>query len=150
MKLTRRSGSQQFFAGLTILSVTFTYGCFAFGWRSCLQTMNAITSPKTAKPAAGISPAKSLMGLPPFFFSGQLSQSSGVNQVPMLAKTNMTINVHRTNEALNRPVTNWPISAMEIKNSVLRPRIAATYFFFALLNLTTQAYHAVSWRAIGK
>jgi hypothetical protein len=145
MKFTQRRNSQQFFTGLSILSVTFTYGCFAFGWRSCLQTINAITSPNKASAAAGSKPKSSFIAVPP-----QSVWSSGVNHVPTPAKNRITMITQETSVALSFPVTNWPISAIEIRNSAARPKIVATYLRFASLSFTTQAYHAFCGRATGK
>ena len=146
MKLTRRRNFQQFFAGLTILSVTFNlYGCLVFGGRSCLQTMNAITSPNKASAAAGSKPRSSFIAVPP-----QSVWSSGVNHVPTPAKNRITTITQETSLALSFPVTNWPISAIEIRNSAARPKIEATYFRFASLSLTAQAYHAFFRRTMEK
>ena len=152
MKLRGCPNASRFFAGLIILSVTFTQvmaavqGCLVFGWRSCLQTMNAMTNPNKARAAAGRSPASSFIGFPPF----SASQSSGVIQVPADAKTSMTTTVARNSFQLPRPVTHWPISASEIRNSADRPKIEATYLRFASLSFTTQAYHTFPWRATQK
>lgn len=153
MRFGTKRNSRRFFALLAILSVTFTqacpawvYGCLVFGWRSCLQTMNAMTNPNKARAAAGRSPASSFISFSPVFSF----QSSGVIQVPTDAKTSITATVAKNNFQLPRPVTHWPISAIEIRNSADRPNIDATYFRFALLSFTTQAYHAVSWRAMEK
>lgn len=170
MSFGMRRNFQRFLAFLTILSVTFTQTCpvwalreernqtdewmgtgesyrwcvvFGCSWR---QTMNAMTNPNKARAAAGRSPASSFISFsPPFSF-----QSSGVIQVPTDAKTSITATVAKNNFQLPRPVTHWPISAIEIRNSADRPNIDATYFRFALLSFTTQAYHLNCLEAIRK
>ena len=144
MKLTQHRNFQKFFAGLTILSVTFTdQGCLAFGWRSCRQTMNAATSPNKAKAATGINAARSFIATTPFSF-----HSSGVNHVPTKANTRMAIPVPISSLKLTRPVNNRPIKTIEITNSTLLPNMDAKYLRFGLLNLTIQAYHAFFGRAM--
>ena len=146
MRTFRRQNFRSFFAGLTILSVTFNlYGCLVFGWRSCLQTMNTATSPNRANAATGINAARSFITLTPFS-----SYSSGVNRVPTKANTTMAIPVPTSNLALTRPVNKRPIRTMEITNSVLRPNMAAKYRRLESLSLTTQAYHTFSGRTTGK
>ncbi len=121
------------------------YGCFAFGWPSCRQTINAITNANKARAAAGRSPAISFIRFSPHFL---MFQSFGVIHVPTDARTNITTMVDSSNFQLPCPVTHWPIRAIEIINSADRPTMAATYFLFALLNLTSQEYHTSMGRTI--
>ena len=147
MRTFRRQNFRSFFAGLTILSVTFTqacpawaYGCLAFGC-SCRQTINEATSPIRTNPPSGIRAIRSFMGYAPFL------SVSGVNHVPKRIKPEVATNATKNIGRLSLPVTSCPINKIETTNSADRPKIAAKYFRFASLSLTTQAYHTLSWRA---
>ncbi len=155
MKRNSFAYSRQFLSLLTILIYTFThgllrkaegrggsvgkaklYGCFALGWRSCRQTMNAATRPTKINAAMGISVAKSFMAS-----ILSLNYSSGINQVPTAIKTTIAIPVPASNFKLIWPVTNRPIRIIDTTNSTDRPKIAAKYLLLALLSLTNQEYH---------
>lgn len=81
------------------------------------------------------------------FFPSPFPQSSGVIHVPAANKMRITTTVKTTNPTLNRPVTNWPTKAIDIRNSTVRPNMAATYRRLALLSFTNQDYHVSTRRS---